>query len=87
MAEKKLEITDEQIERAFLGCKFGPKGETAKGRRELVVQATFKNMAKYWNGHTVHCILEELGLVDCETGNTTIPARRWCYHECKTKEA
>ena len=78
---EEIEITDAILELVFIGCNFGGKEKTRDGRMELVKDAVFKNMAHYWNGHTIHAILEELRLVNIDTGKATGQARRWCYQE------
>ena len=52
-------ITDDEIKTAFGYANFG-KGQTP---RELINEGLVKHKAGYETGHTMQCILSELGLI------------------------
>lgn len=58
-------ITDKEIENAFKGTNFGHTRY-----RELLEASVFKKLVGYHCGHTVTCIMQELGLIG-KTGKPT----------------
>lgn len=78
-------ITDEQIEKAFEDTDFGPMENPIEDRKKLLTKAIFKLVAEYSNGHTMSCILLELGMVKNLNGGPLKAARRWAYHQYNKK--
>lgn len=55
-------ITDKAIELVWDNANFGEK--LNKNKRQVVDNALLKIACGYSNGHTAHCIIEGLGLVN-----------------------
>ncbi|MFA7346896.1 MAG: hypothetical protein WCZ86_03955 [Desulfurivibrionaceae bacterium] len=72
-------IEDDQINEAFKGTNFGPNMEAVGERRKAVAKAVLKSVCDYRNGHTMVCIMQELGLTKTLNGKPTKAARRWMY--------
>lgn len=72
-------IEDDQINEAFKGTNFGPNMETADQRKKEVAKAVLKRTCDYRPGHTMSCIMQELGLTRTLHGKPTKAARRWMY--------
>jgi len=74
-------ITDKQIEEAFKGTKFWTH-DSLENRKEMLAIAVFKLVCGYRTGHTMACVLTELGMT---TENYRMPikaAKVWAYHVC-----
>ena len=52
-------VSDEEIKVAFKGANFGP----IRSHRKLLEQGVLKVNAGYRTGHTLQCIMQELGLM------------------------
>lgn len=74
-------IDDEQINAAFAGTNFGPNMKTATQRKKAVALACLKRVCDYSTGHTMACIMQEIGLTKTLHGKPTKAARRWMYEE------
>lgn len=60
MSEKEFgEVSDSEIEAVFEGTNFG----AVRSYRKLLEQGVLKNAASYRSGHTLFCIMVELGLM------------------------
>ena len=60
-------ITDKAIDLAFGNANFG----TQHTKREIVNNTVLKFAAGYATGHTAHCIVQELGLVNSRSAIVT----------------
>lgn len=69
-----------EIEKAFKGTRFGPD-ESIKYRRAMLAKSIFKLICGYRTGHTVACILTELGVTTNNYGVPKKAAKTWAYHE------
>lgn len=78
-----MEITDEQIEKAFAGTNFGPD-ESIEFRRKYLAQSIFKRMCGYSTGRTISCIMSELGFLTNPNGKPIKKAKEWAYHQIFT---
>jgi hypothetical protein len=58
-------ITDEELSKAFAGTNFGHTNY-----HELLNASVFKKLVGYHCGHTITCIMQELGLIG-KTGKPT----------------
>lgn len=74
-----MEISDQQIIKAFEGTKFGPMDGNVILQRKYIAQAVMKIACKYTTGHTMKMILIELGLISGKTLKPSKPALRWMY--------
>ena len=70
-------ITDKLIESVWGNADFGE--ELNKNKRNVVDNALLKISCGYSNGHTAHCIIEELGLVSEKTMKLTKLGRSYLY--------
>ena len=73
-------IENTKIEEAFKGTSFGPN-DSLKARREMLAKSIFKLICGYRTGHTMACILTELGATTKNYGMPIKAARVWAYHE------
>ncbi len=73
-----IEPKQSDIDEAFSGANFGPKGETPEGRKNLVAHCILKRACGYRDGHTIETICKELGLLT-KTGNPRKKAKQWAY--------
>lgn len=72
------EVTDREIEVAFLGSTFGNRDKTA-----VLSQAVLKCQAGIYNAGTISRIMKGLKLVD-EFGNVTLRGRKYLYQALKS---
>lgn len=73
-----FEPKQEDIDLAFRGTNFGPKGETPEGRKDLVAHCVLKRTVGYADGSTIRAICRELGLLT-QKDNPTKKAKMWAY--------
>ncbi len=74
-------VTDEQIQEAFKGTKFGLAIDTnVTLKKKLIAETVFKILCDYKAGHTVTCILAELGMTTYYGTKPVKQARRWAYN-------
>lgn len=71
-----------KIELAFVGTNFGfqPGHTPLMFMRKIIAESVFQLMAGYAIGHTMSCILTELGATTKNSGMPVKAARRWIYH-------
>lgn len=72
------EPKQQNIDAAFQGTNFGPKGETPAGRKELVAHCILKRACGFRDGGTIEAICKELGLLT-KNGNPRKRAKLWAY--------
>lgn len=73
-------ITDEQIEEAFKGTRFGLIDNDVFAQRDYIAKAIMKSAFGYANGSTMQGILQHLGTV--KVGKKTKPSKeamKWAY--------
>ena len=70
-------IEDSEIENAFQGTRYG-----TRDRRKLLEQGVLKNLAGYVTGHTLKCIMENLGL-RTKKGTITKHGKKFVYEAFK----
>jgi hypothetical protein len=80
---KQLEITDEQIKKAFEGKRFGHIDGDVYLQRLYVAQSIFKIVCDYGTGSTISTIMHELGLTKGLHGKPTKLAKQWAYQMIK----
>lgn len=76
-----MEITNEQLAKAFKGTNFGEINNKPASMRYYVAQSVLKRICVYGTGYTMKVILIELGLISEKTLKPSKAALRWMYHE------
>ena len=77
--QRKIEITDIQIEEAFTGTKFGTIDGDVVAQRKFLAQGIMKTACGYSTGHTIKMILVWLGLISPKTFKPSEKSMRWMY--------
>ena len=72
------EPRQQDIDKAFAGTNFGPKGETPEGRKWFVAHCVLKRACGFRDGHTIETICKELGLLT-KSGTPRKQAKMWAY--------
>lgn len=76
--DESLIVSNEEIDSAFRGTDFG-----GHDHRKILNQAVLKKAMQYHCGHTITCIMQELGLI----GKNGVPTKkgihllRVAYHD------
>ncbi len=73
-----LALSDGEIADKFAGTNFGSAGQTAGGRRGLVVECVLKRAAGYADGSTISRICRDFGLLDAQS-QPTREGIRWAF--------
>lgn len=71
-------ITDDEIEKAFLNTNFGNANH-----RKLLEQGVLKKQANWISGHTLNCIMKELGLISSKNDEVLVKGRLFIYEAFK----
>jgi len=66
-------VTDKQLNKAFQGTNFGKRTP-----RELIRNGILKHTCGYYTGHTIECVLKEIGLLT-EKGKPTKIGKEYLY--------
>ena len=77
---QQLVLNPNLIEALFERTNFGGAEKTDVGRRGLMVDCVLKRAAGYHDGHTIHTICEEAGLLTNE-GKPRKAALRWAFDQ------